>query len=113
MHFDDCNTPDEVFELAKKLKSENHPDRFVDEEKKKVQEQIFKSIDEEKNQRLKEFAEAERINFNKHLISSLGWNDIKKEMSPEMKEIGKDIVTKSIHLASEFIANRINKKIWK
>jgi len=51
--------------------------------------------------------------FEKSLKKPLDWTEIKKNMSPEMKESGKKIVTETINLAGGILSNIINKNIWK
>jgi len=111
--FDKCKTAEEVFELAKKLKIENHPDKFNDPIEKEIQEEKCLEIEEAKDKKLKELAEKERVSFEKSLKKPLDWTEIKKNMSPEMKESGKKIVAETINLAGGILSNIINKNIWK
>lgn len=111
--FDKCKSAEEVLELAKKLKVENHPDKFADPIEKEIQEEKFKEIEEAKDKKLKELAEKEKISFERSLKANYSWEDITKEMTPEMKESGKKIVKDTINLAGGILSNIINKKIWK
>ena len=113
MYFNDCKTADEVFQKAKDLLIANHPDKFKDEAEKEIQEEIVKEIEVEKDAKLKELAEKEKLTFEKSLKKPLDWTEIKKNMSPEMKESGKKIVTETINLAGGILSNIINKNIWK
>jgi hypothetical protein len=65
--FDKCKTAEEVFELAKKLKIENHPDKFNDPIEKEIQEEKCLEIEEAKDKKLKELAEKEKLSFEKSL----------------------------------------------
>lgn len=113
MYFDNCKTAEEVEKLAKELKVANHPDKFSDPVEKEIQEEIFKEIEIEKDKKYKELAEKEKLSFEKSLKKPLDWTEIKKNMSPEMKESGKKIVTETINLAGGILSNFINKNIWK
>jgi hypothetical protein len=113
--FDNIKSSEELFAEYKKLTKLHHPDLFQNESEDIIESQteIITEINQEFEQKKKEFLNKSSEEFEKTYSIKNTWKSFTENLTPEAKGLGEKFVNSGVDFLSKIIKEKANKKLWK
>jgi curved DNA-binding protein CbpA len=113
--FDNIKSSEELFAEYKKLTKLHHPDLFQNEGDDIIESQteIIAEINQEFEQRKKEFLNKSSEEFEKTYSVKSNIKSFFEKLSPETKKYGEKFTNSGWDFINEMMKESTNKKLWK